>query len=41
MDARYIHCVHKQFGTVELKTFANLLMRRWLKWTITAGTAMR
>jgi N-acetyl sugar amidotransferase len=32
MDARYIHSVHKQFGTMKMKSFPNLWMGRWLYW---------
>lgn len=34
MDAKYIQSVHRQFGTLRMKTFSNLWMRRWLKWMI-------
>jgi N-acetyl sugar amidotransferase len=34
MDAGYIRSVHKEFGALKMKTFPNLLMRRWLRWTI-------
>ncbi len=34
MDAKYIQTVHKQFGTVPIKTFPNLWLSRWLKWII-------
>lgn len=34
MDARYIQSVHKQFGRVRMKTFPNLLMRKWLWWML-------
>jgi N-acetyl sugar amidotransferase len=33
MDARYIASVHRTFGKEPLKTFPNLWMGRWLKWT--------
>jgi len=34
MDAKYIQTVQKKFGSYKIKTFPNLLMSRWLKWTI-------
>lgn len=37
MDARYIASVHRLFGTVPMRTFPNLLMSRWLKWTAIDG----
>ena len=33
MDARYIAAVHKQFGSMKMKTFPNLLLRKWLWWS--------
>lgn len=33
MDARYIESVHRQFGSLPMKTFPNLWMSNWLKWT--------
>jgi N-acetyl sugar amidotransferase len=33
MDAQYIRSVHKQFGRVKMKTFPNLDLLRWLKWS--------
>lgn len=33
MDARYIQTVHQQFGQLPMKTFPNLWMTRWLKWS--------
>jgi tRNA(Ile)-lysidine synthase TilS/MesJ len=33
MDARYISSVHKQFGKVKMKTFPNLDLVKWLKWS--------
>lgn len=34
MDAKYIQTIQKKFGSYKIKTFPNLLMSRWLKWTI-------
>jgi len=34
MDAKYIQSVHRQFGTLPMKTFPNLWIRHWLKWCI-------
>ncbi len=33
MDARYIQTVQQQFGSMKLKTFPNLWMGDWLRWT--------
>ncbi len=33
MDARYIKSVHKRFGTVKMKTYPNLWMSDFLRWT--------
>lgn len=33
MDGKYIESVQKQFGTVPLKTFPNMLMPAFIKWT--------
>jgi len=33
MDAKYIQNIHRQFGTMKLKTLPNLWMLPWLKWT--------
>lgn len=33
MDAQYIRSVHKMFGKVKMKTFPNLDLVRWLKWS--------
>lgn len=33
MDAKYIHSVQKQYGTRKLKTYPNLWLGRFLKWT--------
>jgi len=33
MDAQYIRSVHDQFGTMKRKTFPNLDLLRWLKWS--------
>jgi len=35
MDARYIASVHKQFGNLPMKTFPNMWMSSFLKWTVT------
>ncbi len=37
MDARYIQAVHRMFGTVPMRTFPNLWMGKWLKWTVLDG----
>jgi N-acetyl sugar amidotransferase len=37
MDAKYIETVHRQFGQEPLRTFPNLWMSHWLKWTIVNG----
>ena len=34
MDARYIAGIHARFGRLPMKTFPNLWLSRWLKWTI-------
>ncbi|WP_210397635.1 N-acetyl sugar amidotransferase [Motiliproteus sediminis] len=34
MDARYLHSVHKQFGTMPMKTFPNLWLSKQLKWML-------
>lgn len=34
MDAKYIQSVQKRFGSYPLKTYPNLWMSKWLKWTI-------
>jgi len=34
MDAKYIQTIQKKFGSYKIKTFPNLLMSRWLKWTL-------
>ncbi len=34
MDAKYIQSVHKQFGTVPMKTFPNLWLSKQLKWML-------
>jgi N-acetyl sugar amidotransferase len=33
MDAQYIRSVHKMFGKVKMKTFPNLDLLKWLKWS--------
>jgi hypothetical protein len=33
MDGRYISSVHKQFGTREMRTYPNLWLRDFLRWT--------
>jgi len=37
MDAKYIASVQKQFGTYPLKTFPNMLMPDFIKWTAILG----
>ncbi len=37
MDAKYIETVQKTFGTQKIKTFPNLWMGHWLKWSIIDG----
>jgi N-acetyl sugar amidotransferase len=34
MDGKYIASVHKQFGTVRMKTFPNMPLHRFMKWLI-------
>lgn len=34
MDARYIAEIHRQFGTIPMKSFPNLWLWRWLKWIV-------
>lgn len=34
MDGKYIESVHKQFGTIPLKTFPNMKFKDFMKWTI-------
>ena len=34
MDAKYIQSVHKEFGTVPMKTFPNLWLSKQLKWML-------
>jgi hypothetical protein len=34
MDAKYIQSVHRQFGTVPMKTFPNLWLYKQLKWML-------
>lgn len=34
MDAKYIESVHKKFGKVKMKTFPNLWLISFLKWTV-------
>jgi N-acetyl sugar amidotransferase len=34
MDARYIQSVHRQYGTLPMKTFPNLWLYRQLKWML-------
>lgn len=34
MDAKYIESVYRQFGKGDFRTFPNLWLARWLKWTI-------
>jgi N-acetyl sugar amidotransferase len=37
MDAKYISSIQKQFGTYPLKTFPNMLMPDFIKWTALLG----
>lgn len=37
MDGKYIESVQKQFGTMKLKTYPNLSMGKFLKWTVWNG----
>jgi len=37
MDAKYIQTIHNKFGSKNMKTFPNLWMGRWLKWSIING----
>lgn len=37
MDGKYIHSIQKQFGTMPLKTFPNMLMPSFIKWTAVLG----
>ena len=37
MDGRYIKSIHKLFGTQKMKTFPNLTLFRFLKWTLFDG----
>lgn len=37
MDGRYIESVHRQFGTVPLKTFPNLSLGSFLRWSAVRG----
>jgi len=32
MDAKYIYDVHSKFGTVPMKSYPNLWLKRWFKW---------
>jgi N-acetyl sugar amidotransferase len=34
MDGKYIQAVHRQFGDGRIRTFPNLWMRSWLKWSL-------
>ena len=34
MDAKYIHSVHKQYGTMPMKTFPNLWFWKQMKWMV-------
>lgn len=33
MDGKYIESVHKQYGTIPIKSFQNLNLERFIKWT--------
>ena len=35
MDARYIASVHKRFGRLPMKTFPNMWMKDFIRWTLT------
>lgn len=37
MDAKYISTVHRQFGKMKMKTYPNLWIIPWLKWSIVNG----
>ena len=37
MDGKYIQRVHEEFGTMPLKTFPNMLMPDFIKWTAILG----
>ena len=37
MDGKYIDSIHKQFGTVPMKTFPNLWLHSQLKWMLFGG----
>ncbi|MCR4336551.1 MAG: N-acetyl sugar amidotransferase [Candidatus Omnitrophica bacterium] len=37
MDAKYIQTVQKQFGSHKIKTFPNLWLSSWLKWSVIDG----
>jgi len=37
MDAKYIDTIQKQFGSYKIKTFPNLWLSSWLKWTVIKG----
>lgn len=42
MDGKYIASVHRQFGTLAMRTFPNLTLRRFLRWSALRGvTRMR
>jgi N-acetyl sugar amidotransferase len=34
MDGKYIESVHRQFGTIPLKTFPNMKFKDFMKWTV-------
>jgi N-acetyl sugar amidotransferase len=34
MDGKYIDSVHKQFGTIKMKTYPNMKMVRFIKWML-------
>lgn len=40
MDGKYIESVHKQFGSVKMKTYPNMKMGRFLKWMIIKNIKM-
>lgn len=37
MDGKYIESVQKKHGTVPLKTFPNMLLPQFIKWTVVLG----
>jgi len=37
MDGKYIESVHKQYGNIPMRTFPNLTLSRFLRWTAVRG----